>query len=547
MNNGWRISKNFWLLIPLLVMVGCDNSPSSSQDSSSEPLSSQDSSEQPILPPVDYEIDESVTNKNGGVYYEIFVRSFADSNGDGAGDLNGIRAKLPYLANLGVKGLWLTPINPSPSDHGYDVTNYKDVNPDFGTLADFDLLIDEAKTHNIDIILDLVINHSASSHPWFTEGQKNYRAGGFDPLDETNKANWYNFEGKGSNVTWEASFHSGMPDFNLSNTEVKKEFSSIAKFWLDHGVKGFRLDATSHFFNTHSENIAFLKWFQNEVRSFKDDAYIVGEAWINSFDLQKSYFNGIDSLFNFSGADVNGYIIDRITSRAGSTIAHYLNSNYNALYELNDNAQMGMFLTNHDMDRSSQMFLFDFDERQRLAASIYLLTPGVPFMYYGEEIALKGSRGNNATDANRRLPMIWQKTNDTMRPNTLDLMDYPIQNQVKDGVAENLANPFSLLNHYRKVISVRNEYPWMDHARLINVPLNNNALASLKLTSKDGENFVHVIHNVVSDEQEVDLGRFIKDYEVKIVHDIYSTQTRATLEDGILKLAPYSSVILERK
>ncbi len=535
--NGRKLSKNFWLVIPLLVMVGCEKPSSSSGNSSSEP---------PITIPVDYELNEKVTNVNGGVYYEIFVRSYADSNGDGHGDLNGIRAKLPYLETLGVKGLWLTPISPSPSDHGYDVTDYKDVHPQFGTLADFDLLINEAKSHNIDIILDLVINHSSSAHPWFVEGLRNYREGKFDPLDATNKANWYHFNGSGSNVKWDSSFNSGMPDFNLSNTSVKAQFASIAKFWLDRGVKGFRLDATSHFFDTHSQNIEFLSWFKNEVRAVRPDAYIVGEAWINSFEGQKDYYRGIDSFFNFSGGDSRGYIIDRITSMNGSSIAFFLDSNYTQLYEVNDDGQMAMFLTNHDMNRSSQMFLFDFDERQRVAASIYLLTPGVPFMYYGEEIALKGSRGKNETDANRRLPMIWQKTNDTMRTNTLPLMDYPMQNQVKDGVAEHLESPFSLLNHYRKVINVRNHYAWLDHARLANLPLNNNAIASLVLSSRASSDLIHVIHNVVNEEQVVDLTRFIKDYEVKIAHDIYSTHTRATLVDGILTLAPYSSVVLER-
>lgn len=544
--NGLSKFKNLLLLLPLLVIASCDNSTSSSDVISSEEISSETMSEE-ILPPTHYEIDESVTNANGGVYYEIFVRSFADSNGDGAGDLNGIRAKLPYLENLGIKGLWLTPIHPSPSDHGYDISDYNAIHPDFGTLSDFDALISEARSHNIEIILDLVINHSANSHPWFIEGRTNFRNGNFDPLDETNKANWYNFSWNGANVEWEYSFHSGMPDLNLNNSKVKAEFVNIAKFWLDRGVHGFRLDATTHFFKTDRENIAFLSWFQDEVRAYKADAYIVAEAWITSFENLKYYFNGVDSVFNFNGADVNGYIIDRITSRNGATLAHYLDANYNSLYALNEDAQMAMFLTNHDMDRSSQMFLFDFDERQRIAANIYLLTPGVPFMYYGEEIALKGSRRNTATDANRRLPMIWQKTNDTMRTNTLPLMDYPMEQQVKDGVLEHLATPFSLLNHYRKVINVRNHYPWLSDARLSNVPVNNNAIASLKLTSRDGDEIIHVIHNVVSDEQEINLSRFISDYEVDIVHDIFSTHTRATLVDGILTLAPYSSVVLERK
>ena len=545
--HGFNTKRALFLLIPLLMMASCKPvvSSESSDTLTSTPSESSESSE--ITPPTDYDIDPTITNESGGVYYEIFVRSFADSNGDQKGDLKGIENKIPYLADLGVSGIWLTPINPSPSYHGYDVTDYKDIHQDFGTLSDFDSLIQTANDHHINIILDLVLNHSSNSHPWFLEGKENFRTNNYSKDDPYNKANWYNFMwDNGQVVTDDGTFGSHMPELQLDNIAVREEIESIVKFWMDRGVKGFRLDAASHFYDNATENINFLNWFTGVVKAERADAYIVAEAYITSFNQQKVYYSGVESLFNFSGADVNGYIIDKITSRNGATIAYQIAKNYEDMFAINDSGLMAMFLSNHDMDRSSQMFLFDYEERQKVAASIYLLTPGVPFLYYGEEIALKGSRMTNQTDANRRLPMIWQKTNDTERTGLPPLTDYPMSQQVKDGVKEGLETPFSLLNHYKKVISVRNSYPWIKEARVLNIGLNNNAFTSLKLIEHKGENFIHVIHNLQNVTQTVDLTRFIDD-ELMIKHDLYSVGTRATLENGILTLAPYSSVVLERK
>lgn len=530
--HGFKSKRTLALLIPLLIMAGCERP---SEDISVDTT------------PQDYAIDETITNKDGGVYYEIFVRSFADSNRDGKGDLKGITNKLPYLEKLGVKGLWLTPIHPSPTYHGYDVMDYYGINSDFGTMNDFRTLISTAKSHNIDIIIDLVINHSSSAHPWFLEGKENFRTNNFDVNDPTNKANWYDFYWDNGTVKTHTTFGDSMPEFLLDNIAVREEITKIAKFWLDKGVKGFRLDATSHFYPDSANSIAFLKWFSNLVKTHKPESYIVAEAWINSFDIQKTYYNGVESLFNFSGADVSGFIIDKITSRAGMTLAYNLAKVYQDLYTVNENGLMAMFLTNHDMDRSSQMFLRDFLERQKLAASVFILTPGVPFMYYGEEIGIKGTRMTNMTDANRRLPMLWQKENDTERTDLPPLTDYPMQNQIRDGVKEGLEDPWSLLNHYRKVINVRNGYPWFKNARVEEVRLNNNYLASIKVNEHNGNNFVHIVHNVDREPVTVDLTKYIKEYELTIVHDIYTMGVRSTLENGQLTLSPYSTVILERK
>lgn len=524
------------LIFPLLFMASCKDLPSESV-----------SSEEILQAPRDYEIDESITNEKGGVYYQIFVRSFADTNADGHGDLKGITDKIPYLQELGVKGIWLTPINPSPSYHGYDVTDYKAIHPDFGTLDDFDTLISVAAEHNIDVIIDLVINHTARTHPWFLEGRRRFNTPEYNPNDPNDKGNWYDFYIENGEVKVKIGyFGDHMPELLLNNTAVREEITSISKFWLDRGVKGFRLDAAGHFFETHPENIDFLGWFSDMVKSYKPDSYIVAEAWEN-FNVQKYYYAGVESLFNFDGANATGFIIDSIMARSGPQLSHYISNAFSDAYAINENALMAMFLTNHDMDRSSQMFTGDQLERQKLGASVYILTPGVPFMYYGEEIGLKGSRQGAMTDANRRLPMIWKRVGDKHRTNPPIGTTYNMANQVKYGAEDLLSEPFSLLNHYRKVINVRNFHPWIKNARAYNLRLNNNGVTGLTLKEHNGQRELHVIHNLLAEEVSLNLTRFISEYEVEIIHDIYTTGTRAKYVDGSLTLAPYSSVVLRRK
>lgn len=180
-----------------------------------------------------------------------------------------------------------------------------------------------------------------------------------------------------------------MSEYMLDNEVVRQEIKSMISIWLDKGVRCFRLDASSHFYDYTNENVGFLEWFSNEVKTLHEDAYIVAEAWINSFDPQKSYYGSVESLFNFAAANVTGYKTDRITSLIGTTIAHNMKKNYADMYAINEEALTAMFLTNHDMDRSSQMYLFDFNERQKIAVSIYLLPFVTPLCITGKKLALK--------------------------------------------------------------------------------------------------------------------------------------------------------------
>jgi alpha-amylase len=189
---------------------------------------------------------------NDTIFYEIFVRSFCDSNGDGIGDFNGITEKLDYLKNLGVTGLWLMPINPSPSYHGYDVTNYFAVNPDYGTIADFKTLVSEAHNRGIRVIIDMVLNHTSSQHPWFIAAQDpNSPYRNFYIWSDTKPV----YSGPWGEQVWYptitgyyyAIFSQSMPDLNYRNTEVTAQMENAVKFWLETtGIDGFRLDAARH-------------------------------------------------------------------------------------------------------------------------------------------------------------------------------------------------------------------------------------------------------------------------------------------------------------
>ena len=494
--------------------------------------------------PQDYEFNTDVASGASGAYYEIFVRTFADSDDDQIGDFQGLTDKVSYLQELGVGGVWLMPIHPSPTYHGYDVEDYYAINEDFGTLADFSAFVSAAHDANIDVIIDLVINHTSRTHPWFTEGLNNFRNGTFSPTDETNKANWYNFYWEGGVVKYEAGFGDWMPDLNLDNSKVRDEIAAICKHWQDLGVDGFRLDAVKYFYmNNSTKSIDFLEWLTDVVRVNDPDAYLVGEVWDDQATVNL-YYRGIDSLFNFAGSGTGGYIIDSITSVTGSTFAFRLADSQEKVLAINEDGLMANFLTNHDMDRSSGMFIMDTEARRKLAASAYLLTPGVPFIYYGEEIGLRGTRGSAQTDANRRLPMQWTSGDDPWRTAWPEGTTYDMNKQIKEGAFELLELPFSLTNHYKKVLNVRNAYPWIKDASADDIPTANNSLAAIKLTSRDQTKTIYVVHNFAAEEMVLDLSRLSSE-QLTITYDIFTNQIRAIISDNNLTLSAYSSVVLE--
>lgn len=399
---------------------------------------------------------------NEKVFYEIYVRSFYDSNGNGTGDFNGVTAKLDYLndgnpntkSDLGIEAIWLMPINASPSVHGYDVTNYKTVNPVYGTAADFKNLVKEAHKRGIKIVMDFVINHSSEQHPWFVKSAAK------DPAYR-NFYRWSNskpsYAGPWGQTVWHQKnneyyygiFWSGMPDLNYDTKAVKDSIFDAAHFWLDSmDVDGFRLDAAMYLYENGStlsnlpKTIEFWKTFNDSLEKFKPEAMTVGEVWTNSSTVI-NYNNKLDYCFDF---EIAQYALEAANLGSITNLkkaVKYANDNYPYL-------QFGTFLSNHDQNRVIDV-LGDNLKKNKVASSIYLTIPGIPYLYYGEEVAMKGSK----PDENIRKPMQW--TSGSNAGFTAGNTWYPINsNYINYNVSTLKADSNSIWHHYRKLIQTRN-------------------------------------------------------------------------------------------
>ncbi|MCL2695494.1 MAG: alpha-amylase family glycosyl hydrolase [Clostridiales bacterium] len=485
------------------------------------------------------------------VYYEIFPGGFYDNDGDGMGDLNGITMQLDYindnradsLTSLHAGGLWLMPIMPSPTYHKYDVTDYYNVDPAYGTLADFDRLAAACAERGIALVLDLVVNHTSSQHPWFLEACRALAAGEESPFID-----WYMF-GQAGTPEWDefkkmvgsgvypvpgapdwyyyGGFWSGMPDLNLDNEDLRQEILDIGAFWLARGATGFRLDATAHFFEGNTaRNTAFLTWLQEGLGS---EVYLVGEAWTDAGTILSLYQSGITSLFNFPFAMSTGTIISSVRTGDGAKLARAVERWHGQILEANPTAIDAPFLTNHDQARSSGALMGRL-ELQKQAAAVYLLLSGNPFIYYGEEI---GMMGGGDKDEDKRMPFVWSLTDSTGMPN-------PPKGATNKtlptaGLDEQLLDPDSLVRFYIDVIRIRNRYPTIARGLPIALDTGESAVCALQLTWKGETIFIY--HN---------LGKVPVTLTVSgaLIETLAAGGERPTLFDNTLTLPPWSTAVL---
>ncbi len=431
------------------------------------------------------------------VTYEIYVGAFQDSDGDGIGDIPGLISRLDYVASLGVDMIWLMPIHPSVSYHKYDVSDYYGVDSDYGTLEDFDRLIAECESRGISVMLDMVFNHTGSYHPWFQEASNDAffnRTGG--------KADWYVFKDEpdnnyhkvsGCNKYYEGQFGSHMPDLNLSNEEVRAEIANILTFWQNRGVKGFRLDAvTSYYVGANESTAEFIRFVCETARANDPECYIVGEAWTDAQTVLTLYKSGIDSLFNFPAADVNGRFIKGAINGKGMTSAT-AQAEWNAsIREVSPLSVDAPFLTNHDLARARGM-LRSKVPNMKAAAMLYLLMPGRPVVYYGEELGMSGS----GRDENKRLPMLWSTEETLCNPPR----DADQEQRLKEGVDVQEADPESLLNWYRTLIGLRKQAPELYRGTMTALDAGNDAVCFFQVTDTTGAVLVAV--NVSQKESAV--------------------------------------------
>jgi len=404
------------------------------------------------------------------VGYEIFVRSFSDSDGDGIGDLDGLLSRLDYLndptgdKDLGVDLLWLMPIAESPSYHGYDVTDYRHVRKEYGGDQAFDRFISEAHKRGIRVVIDLVLNHSSSAHPYFQEsasGPDSPRRDWYvwSPV----KLDWQRPWGGGQtwyqkNGAWYyALFSKDMPDLNWKTPAVFNEMTDVARAWLGRGVDGFRLDAVRYLVEEGpGAGQADTEKTHEVLRAFRaalnaTDALLVGEVWASA-QVGAPYFGSslsdeLPMLFDFDLADA---LVQGIRSARAGLVREAL-CNRLSLWPAWGAA--GVFLTNHDMVRVATALGDLPPEALRLAAALLFGMPGTPWIYYGEEIGMKNGPGDD--DRAKRLPMQWDSG-----PLVGFTTGKPWANpaSMDPNVAAQLDDPGSLLALYRSLIQVRRSH-----------------------------------------------------------------------------------------
>lgn len=411
---------------------------------------------------------------HNGVWYEIFVRSFQDSDGDGIGDLQGVVQRLPYLAELGVSGIWLMPIHPSPSYHGYDVTDYKAVNPDYGTLEDMKQLIEAAHRHGIRVIIDFVPNHSSDRHSWFqaaAAGDQEYRdyyVWEQDPasLRGTLGGNAWHGHPSGSGPSYLGLFSHRMPDLNHRNPKVVEEMKDVARFWLNLGVDGFRVDAIQHMIEGESGQIAntedTYEWVRDFAAFLRREAphvFMVGETWtempaIIRYHQQSELHMSFDyPLWRVLHAAIQA----RSAADLGDVVRQ-------AEQMYPDNAIRGTFISNHDQARPATLLSFPRRDEQRikLAAGLLLTLPGTPFMYYGDEIGMPNGPGSG--DLEKRTPMRWTELDEGGDFGFSGGQPWTDPGEVPEGisVAAQQADANSVWSTYQRLIRMRNTMPALD-------------------------------------------------------------------------------------
>lgn len=492
---------------------------------------------------------------NYRTFYQIFVGSFSDGNNDGIGDLQGIINRMDYLNDgdinngndLGVQGIWLSPIFSSPTYHKYDAKDYYSIDWRFGTMDTLKKLIDLCHERNVKIILDLAINHTSDQHPWFLEFY-NARMSG----DTSNK--YYDFytcvktADKKPGRTYqriptvdfwyECNFSGSMPELNFDNPDVVEAMLDVARYYLNMGIDGFRFDAVKYiYYGDTDSSVKFWNEYMSVLREEYPDIYVVGECWSGDNEVIKYY--GAMNCFNFTMSGAEGIIANAAKGLSLSNYTNYVVSHLKSIKGKNPDSMMMPFLSNHDINRISGAFFTD--NNIKMAASLLLLCSGSPVIYYGDEIGLRGSRGEELTDANRRLAMRWGDSDLVKDPQGAC---YPAKNQTTATVKSQLEESNSILNHYAKLISIRTKYPAIARGDYTVVSSSNKNFGGF-LVNYNGAKLA-ILHNTSGNAITIDLGTCtgLKGVNVSKLCEYVGSGT-ATLKGTMLTIGAYTSVIVE--
>lgn len=496
-----------------------------------------------------------VIDDNYRTWYEIFVYSFCDSDGDGIGDLKGVISKLDYIEDLGFNGIWLMPIMPSPSYHKYDVTDYLEIDPAYGTMADFEELAAECGKRGIKLIIDLVLNHTSDQHPWFTQAcdyLKSLDAGEEPSEQDCPSYGFYNFvKGNPSSNTWyqvgssdyyyEGVFWSGMPDLNFESQALRGELETVMDFWLEKGAGGFRLDAVKEFYSgAVGKNVEVLSWINGYVKSVKPDAYMVGEAWEGLGSYSQYYASGIDSFFDFEFAGATG-VISKTINYAGSensaqAYAKALVRVQNAIREVRADAIDAPFFVNHDMARAAGYMSYDA-RKVKMAGALNVLMSGSAFVYYGEEIGMTGSGDR---DENKRAPMFWS-ADPAAKGMTMGPADMEPQENQFPCAEEQVKAKDSIYSFYKDLILLRSQNPEIARGTVARLEeVEDLDIAAISKTW-DGQT-IYMLYNVSeTDEKQVDMGQY---GGLELAGYVSADGVEVTMKDGMVTLPSYSVAVL---
>lgn len=500
--------------------------------------------------------------KRAGVFYEIYVRSFADSDGDGIGDLNGVTAKLDYLDDLGVSGIWLLPIYTCGSEHGYDVIDYKAVNPDYGTLADLENLVAEAHKRHIRVILDFVPNHTSHYCPWFVEACKSetnpYR--GFYHFSQIEAPGWCAVPSGTTDWFYQGVFDRSMPDLNYgpaASCEQSGAFLALtdaAKFWIDKGVDGFRLDAVKHIYDseTSAENPTWLDKFYSDVNAYFrgksalgfSDVYMVGECWMATEQMAE-YYKGLPALFDFTAWEQR--LLYAIRNSHAKWFPKDMIAERRTFAARRADFIQATKLSNHDENRARTAVGGSHAvslERCKIAAAVLLTSVGSPYLYYGEELGMFGDKSDKGGDRNVREPMLWKpKAEDAERTTWISST---INTDMGIGsVAKQADDASSLYNVYRKFMRLRNTYPALAEGDIVLPEWFDDAAAGDKQVMAfyrvKGDEKLLVVHNV-SDKPSTYVFTTAVD---RPVADMNGVTVSSQGDTHTLAMPPYSSIVFE--
>ena len=516
MNRTLRIVS---LLLAVLMLFGCSNAvntDTTAPENSGAALESAAVKTEEKL--AEIALLGASPDDNYRTFYEIFVYSFCDSDGDGIGDLQGVISKLDYLEQLGINGIWFMPIHPSQSYHTYDVRDYYEIDPQYGTMADFEALMAECQKRDIHVITDLVLNHTGNDHVWFTtacEYLKSLPAGAEPSAEECKYVDYYSFAREpgngwhaieGSEWYYEGMFSPHMPDLRLENENVRSDIKDIMQFWFDKGVSGFRLDAAKEFYSgSVTKNVEVLNWIQTTAVELKEDAYLVAEVWEDFGAITRYYESQITSIFNFAFGNTGGKLMQvlRAAGNSGtvSTFATALEKADGAYLGANPDYIDAPFLSNHDVGRIAGFCGYD-PMKTKLAGAMNLFMSGSAFIYYGEEIGMPGS-GN---DPSKRAPFFWNDARDNGTTNPPPECELP-EEYPFGSLETQMGDDNSLWNYYRQAVAIRQAVPAISHGRTTcETALNVGCVSAFRKTWNEEQAIV--LMNIDTVAATVDLSAY---------------------------------------